>query len=183
MGGRGPARVEAAGDLAQALAFRMFCLNAKHELVRDGGGSSRRCRLRVPSCGPASLFHKPLEFVNRNELRPPRHVDGLEERQHPPAEGRSTYPERLGSLRPGVGESLDLCRLANDGYDRTRSSGRGWRVPFRFLGLPLMPAGHAYKRTRTVTVLHFECICVSLAIEVGSCCTWKLRSMASFRPM
>lgn len=131
MGSRRLAGVAIPSDLAQALAFRMLCLNVKFEPVGDGGGSPRRRGLGAPPSGPASLLHEPLELVDRNEPRPPGHVHGLEQRQHPPTEGRSTHPERLGSLRPRVGESLDLRRVAND---RLRPSSTAWAEIGRLVG-------------------------------------------------
>lgn len=115
VGGRRLARAQIAGDLAQALALPVLCLNVKHELVRDDGRPSRKRGLRAPSCGPASLLHEPLERVDGNEFRPPGHVQGLEKRQHPPTERRSTHSECLGGLRPRVSESLDLRGLSNPG--------------------------------------------------------------------
>jgi hypothetical protein len=61
MGGRRLARVEVAGDLTQALAFRVLCPNAKDELVRDGVRSYRRRGLRAPSRWAAAFSHEPLE--------------------------------------------------------------------------------------------------------------------------
>ena len=144
MSGRRLGGVEIAGDLAQALAFRVLCVNATHKLVWDRGRSSRRRRLITPSSGPTSLFHKPLKLVDRNEPRPPWHLQHLEHRQHPPVEGRAAHPERLGGLRPCVGESLDVRRP-------TYGTRRGARGRVR-VTLPPPPApGHAYKRTQTVT--------------------------------
>ena len=95
----------------------MRSLNVKHEFVWDGGRSSRRRRLRPPSGGPAPLFDEPLELVDRNEPRAPGHVDGLEQWQHPAVESGAAHPERLGGLRPRVGESADLRRVTSNGYD------------------------------------------------------------------
>lgn len=58
-------------------------------------------------------------------LGTPRHVDRLDERQHPPAEGGWTHPERLGRLRPGVGESHDLGCAANASHGGTGVARRG----------------------------------------------------------
>lgn len=150
--GRRVARVEVAGDLAQALASRVLCLDVTHERVWDRGRSSRRRRLCAPSSRPASLLYETLQRVDRNELRPPRHVQGLEQRQHPPVEGRSAHTERLGRLRPCVSESLDVRRAANG--DGRGARGRK-RVTPRLLALAPLPAPrHAYNRTKTVSELH-----------------------------
>jgi hypothetical protein len=152
VGRRRLARVEGAGNLAQALAFRVFSLNLTHEVVWDRGRSSRRRGLRTPSNGPPALVHEPLELVDRDQPCPPRHVDGREERQHPPAEGRSTHPEGFCGLPPRVGEPLHLRRHANDGSRGTRHwLERGRRVPLRFrASASLSTTGHAYKRTQTL---------------------------------
>jgi hypothetical protein len=172
VGGWRLARVQIAGDLAQALPFRVLCLNSKDELVGDGGRSSRRHRLRAPSGRPAPLLHDPRELVDRDEPRPPGHIDGLEQREYPPVEGRSAQPESLSSLRPGICQLLDLWRLVNNECGGATRPGRGRRVPLRFLPFaPLSAPGHAYNRTQTPTVLHLWCICVSPAIGVSSCCT------------
>jgi hypothetical protein len=147
MGGRRLARVEAASDLADALAFRMPRLNVTHEFVRDGGRSSRRRLARAPSGRPSPLFDEPLELVDWDKPRSPGHLDGLEQRQHPPVEGGAAHPERLGRLRPRAGEALDIRRLTNDDRPGTRG-----RIPSRLLGLASLPgAGHPYRCTRTTT--------------------------------
>ena len=152
MGGRPLARVEVAGDLTDALAVRMLFPNVTHEFVWDGGRSSRRRRLRAPSGAPASLFDEPLELVDRNEPRTPGHVDGLEQRQHPAVEGGAAHPERLGGLRPRVGQSVDVRCVTNDGYSGAEELGRRRRLPLAFLAFaPLPSSGHALKRTQTLT--------------------------------
>jgi hypothetical protein len=155
------AGVEVARDLAEALPLSVLELNVKHETVWDRGRSSRRRRLRAPWCRPASLPHETLELVDRNELWPPGHFHGLEQRQHSPVEGRSAHPERLSGLRPCVGESLDVRRPT---YGDRRGARRRMRVTLRFLALaPLPPTGHAYERTQTVarnaSTMHLRLAC------------------------
>jgi hypothetical protein len=77
-------------------------------------GLSRRPGFCATSGLPASLFHQPLEGVDGNELWPPWHVERLEQRQHPPVERSATHPDRLGRLRPCVGESRDVRRPLYD---------------------------------------------------------------------
>lgn len=116
MGGRRMPRVEIAGDLSQTPPRRVLCPDVTNELVGDDRGPSRRRRRHAPSSGSTSLVHKPLELVDRNEPRAPWHINRLDERQDPPAEGGRAHPERCGCLRPRVDESLDLSSAAKAGY-------------------------------------------------------------------
>jgi hypothetical protein len=148
MGGRRLARVQVAGDLADALASRTLSLNVTDECVWDGARSSRRTRLQAPSGRPPSLSGEALECIDGNESRAPGHVDGLEQGQHPPVEGGAAHPERRGRLRPRVGESVDIRGVTNGGYCGAEGLGRGrdaWLAPCAAVSV-----GTPYKRTQTL---------------------------------
>lgn len=55
-----------------------------------------------------------LELVDGNQLRAPRHIERLDQREEAPVEGRSADAECRGRLRPRVREPLDARRFAND---------------------------------------------------------------------
>jgi len=113
--GRYVASVQVACDLAEALAGRALYADAVHDLGRKGYGPSGRAWLASPLARRTlPLADESLELIDRDELRSPRHLDGLDVREDAPVEGRATDAERIGRLRAGVGEPLDARRLAHD---------------------------------------------------------------------
>lgn len=80
-----------------------------------------------------------LELVDRDEAPARLQLDRLDQREDAPVEARGADPERLGRLRPRVGEPLDAGRLA---HDRTRDvrAARSRRVALQLLGSPPAPA-------------------------------------------
>ena len=94
----------------------MLALNAKKDLGQEtclAAGTCRRSALR--SCLVPPLGENALELVDGDEARAHVHVQGLDEGEDAPVEGRGTDAECLGRLASGVGEPLDAGRLA-DGY-------------------------------------------------------------------
>src|SRR6266508_965790 len=97
----------------------------------------------------ASLGDESLELVDRDELRPPRQLD-LRDVGEEALERRRADAERLGRLRPCVGESLDPFGFARDHP----------RLPLGVAELLLDPTTqtaaprHALHHTRTMT--HFR---------------------------
>ena len=106
--------VELGRDLGEALPGGTRKSDPLDHLSRNGWPSARPWRwLKSLRRSMAAFRNDAFEFVDRDELRTPPHLDGLEIR-HQAAEGRAADAKRLGSLCAGVGEALDPHRLAND---------------------------------------------------------------------
>lgn len=84
------------------------------------------------------LCKEPLELGDRNQRRPPRHLDGLEEWQHATVERRATDAEGLGRLCPRIGEPLDAGRLTGDRPSNAERRRR--RMSLRFRGAAALTA-------------------------------------------
>ena len=102
--------------------------------------------------------------------RAPRHLDRLDQRQHPPVERRPAHAERLSGLGARIDEPFDTSRLSQDRTLLGASLSKTRRLRLSSSS-PRTPAGHPESIQKPWTDLAFECICVSLAIGVGSACT------------
>jgi hypothetical protein len=80
----------------------------------------------------AVLGKHTLELVDGNQLRAPRHLDRLDQREDATVEGRPADAESCGCLRTRIGEPLDSRRLSND-FGRPPNGPIGGRVSLRFL--------------------------------------------------
>jgi hypothetical protein len=106
---------EASRDLSEASAAGAFGSDSFNDVGLDGCPAPGPCpRLRFPTSWAATLRQDPLELVDGNEPRPPRHFDRLDQRQDAAVEGRAADAERLRSLRARVGEPLNTRRFSND---------------------------------------------------------------------
>jgi hypothetical protein len=105
---------KSARDLAQAPAGDVFGSDSLNDVGRDSCSTpSRGVRLcLLASCATVFGDHT-LELVNGNQLRAPRHLDRLDQREDATVEGRPADPECRCRLRSRVGEPLGPGRLSN----------------------------------------------------------------------
>jgi len=111
----------------------MLLTDARDDLVRKvrpPTWTAGRWRRRASDLPP--FDDKPLELVDRDEVRAPIHLQSLDERENAAVERRGTDAECLGRLGSRVGEPLDVSRLADD-YPLAEWIDRQRRVALRFL--------------------------------------------------
>jgi hypothetical protein len=98
--GRHAVGVETTRDLSEALPTRALVVGASGDLrrYRDPAARTQRRTAFGWHLSP-SLFEHPLELVDGDQLRAPRHLDRLDERQDASDERRAADAERLGGLR------------------------------------------------------------------------------------
>jgi len=129
---------ELARDLSEAAAGGVLGADSVDDIGRDDGGASKsRAGLRLRSGKLAALCEQPLQLVDRNQKRAPRHLDELDEWHDPPVEGRAADAECLGRLRARIREALDTGRVAHVNVRRLGSSDRWRRLPLRLACLAL----------------------------------------------
>ena len=135
--------VEVGRDLAQRSSGRALRPDVVDEVRFEDARPSPARPLRPRSSWPPLLGDKALELVDGDELRAPRHLDRLDQRQDAAVERGAADAESRGRLGARVGKSFDTCRLSND-FDWCR--GRlGSFVPSSLL-IPASEAaaGHSY---------------------------------------
>jgi len=90
---------ELARDLTETAAGGVLGPDSVDDVGRDlGGASGPRSWLRLRSSRLAALCEQPLQLVDRNQERAPRHLDQLDEWQDAPVEGRAADAECFGRL-------------------------------------------------------------------------------------
>ena len=129
---------ELARDLTETAAGGVLGPDSVDDIGRDDGGASgSRAGLRLCLSRLASICEQPLQLVDRNQTRAPRHLDQLDEWQDAPVEGRTADAECLSRLRSGVGEPLDAGGFAH-GHVRRLGGSDHWRcLPLRLACLAL----------------------------------------------
>jgi hypothetical protein len=149
MGSRNAVGVEVRGDLAEAVARGTLVVDARGDRQRNLRSASARGGLQARTCRPSPFDDEPLKFIDRDQLRTPRHFDCLDVRKKATKCGAADA-ERFGSLAAGVGEPLYMVRFA---HDDPRSCRGCWQllhrsprllssrdVATRFVGESLLPA-------------------------------------------
>ncbi|MEX2647236.1 MAG: hypothetical protein WD249_13330 [Gaiellaceae bacterium] len=80
----------------------------------DARAARWRLQLSSRASRSATLGDQPLQLVDRDESRAPRHLERLDQRQDAAVECRAAHAERLGGLGARVGESLNTRRFSDD---------------------------------------------------------------------
>lgn len=129
---------ELARDLSETAAGGVLGPDSVDDVGRDlGGASGPPHGLRLRSSRLAALCEQPLQLVDWNQTRAPRHLDRLDEWEDAPVEGRAADAECFGRLRSRVRESLDARGFALDHVRRLGSSEQRRRLPLRLACLAL----------------------------------------------
>ena len=153
---RDAAVVEIARDLAKGPP----CLPRGSNVVDDFGRDALRAspfHFLCPRSSRSSLFgDESLELVDRDERRPPRHLDRLDQRKDAAVECRPAYAKRLGGLRARVGEPLNARRFSNDLAGR--GSVGGGVAASSLASVPQATARHSYNVHKSCTTFAPGCI-------------------------